>query len=83
MWWMLYIATMLGSGLAQQNATIYTLRPNDWKALNASVNGRLHDDGAPFARACFQLYNGTSSPIDQAACAKIQAGYTDHCEFGV
>lgn len=49
---------------------------SQWHALNTTVSGRLHADGAPFARACFQAADGLSGGPDAAACAAVQAQYT-------
>ena len=49
---------------------------SQWQALNTTVSGRLHADGVPFARACFQAADGLSGSPDAAACAAIQAHYT-------
>jgi hypothetical protein len=52
------------------------ISPSQWQALNTTVSGRLHADGTPFARACFQVAEGLSGGPDAAACAAIQAQYT-------
>jgi len=49
---------------------------SQWQALNTTVSGRLHADGTPFARACFQAADGLSGGLDAAACAAVQAQYT-------
>ena len=49
---------------------------SQWQALNTTVSGRLHADGAPYARACFQAADGLSGGADAAACAAVQAQYT-------
>lgn len=49
---------------------------SQWHALNTTVSGRLHADGTPFARACFQSADGLSGGPDTAACAAVQAQYT-------
>lgn len=49
-----------------------------WLSLNASVSGRLYNDGTPFARACYTNYDGDESggqAADSQACQSIQAGY--------
>ena len=48
-----------------------------WASLNASVGGRLHADGAPFARACFDQYeiDEELSGKNQEACNALQSGY--------
>lgn len=58
------------------HATIGDITSAQWASLNASVGGRLHADGAPYARACFDQYDGDgSSTADQEACQELQAGY--------
>lgn len=52
------------------------ISPTQWQALNTTVSGRLHADGAPFARACFQAADGLSGSADAAACAAVRAQYT-------
>lgn len=49
---------------------------SQWQALNTTVSGKLHADGVPFARACFQAADGLSGGPDAAACAAVQAQYT-------
>ncbi|CAI6297705.1 unnamed protein product [Periconia digitata] len=55
--------------------------PDQWKALNASVDGRLHV-GVPVAEPCFNQYNTTigndivgSQSLDKEACAQVAEGY--------
>jgi hypothetical protein len=48
-----------------------------WASLNTSVGGRLHADGAPYARACFDQYETDEevSGKNQEACNALQSGY--------
>jgi len=62
--------------LSSAAAVASVISPSQWQALNATVSGRLHADGTPFARACFQVAEGLSGGPDAAACAAIQAQYT-------
>jgi hypothetical protein len=49
--------------------------PQQWRALNATVGGRLRA-AAPFALPCFSLYNNRSVPTDASECSAIQANYS-------
>ncbi|KAJ6484528.1 hypothetical protein DFH09DRAFT_1211300 [Mycena vulgaris] len=49
--------------------------PQQWRALNATVGGRLRS-AAPFALPCFSLYNNHSVPTDAGECSAIQANYS-------
>jgi len=62
--------------LSNAATPISAISTSQWLALNTTVNGRLHADGTPFARACFQAAEGLSGGADTAACAAIQAQYT-------
>jgi hypothetical protein len=58
--------------------SLSTIAETQWLSLNASVNGRLYNDGTPFARACFSNYDGDGSGAngaDAQACQSIQTGY--------
>jgi hypothetical protein len=48
-----------------------------WASLSASVGGRLHADGAPYARACFDQYEEDEevSRRNQEECNALQSGY--------
>ncbi|KAJ7679662.1 FAD-binding domain-containing protein [Mycena rosella] len=52
-----------------------TASPTQWRALNATVGGRLRSS-TPFALPCFALYNNQSVPMDLQACSAIQENYT-------
>jgi hypothetical protein len=64
---------------AMMHTTISAISHNQWAALNASVAGRLHADGTPYAKACFDSYQYEGQAItggqDPEACAAVQAGY--------
>ncbi|KAJ7493661.1 hypothetical protein FB451DRAFT_1215052 [Mycena latifolia] len=57
------------------STAIFNVSPAQWRALNATVGGRLYA-AAPFALPCFSLYNNQSVPVDPQACDAIQANYT-------
>ncbi|KAJ7866509.1 FAD-binding domain-containing protein [Mycena leptocephala] len=48
---------------------------SQWQ-LNATVGGRLHA-ATPFALPCFSKFDGQPVEVNQAACAVIQANYTN------
>lgn len=48
---------------------------SQWQ-LNATVGGRLHA-ATPFALPCFSKFDGRLVEVNQAACAVIQANYTN------
>ncbi|KAJ7083921.1 hypothetical protein C8R43DRAFT_939702 [Mycena crocata] len=54
---------------------ILNVTPEQWRALNSTVDGRLHT-ARPFALPCFSMYNNQSVSLDEQACAVIQANYT-------
>ncbi|KAJ7771299.1 FAD-binding domain-containing protein [Mycena maculata] len=54
---------------------ILEVSTDQWRELNASVDGRLHI-ARPFALPCFSLYKNRSVPEDIEACSAIQANYT-------
>lgn len=62
---------------AIQPLDLSTVSATQWSALNVSVGGRLFADGAPFARACFNLHDQQegSHGADPESCASLQAGY--------
>lgn len=62
--------------LSSAATPISAISTPQWLALNATVSGRLHADGAPFARACFQAAEDLSGGFDAAACATVQGQYT-------
>ncbi|KAM5541134.1 hypothetical protein V8D89_005063 [Ganoderma adspersum] len=45
-------------------------------SLNLTVGGRLHS-AVPFEQACFSTHEGQHVDVSSAACATIQANYTD------
>ncbi|KAI1473141.1 FAD-binding domain-containing protein [Daldinia caldariorum] len=45
-----------------------------WKALNISVDGRLHSV-RPFALPCYSFYNGAKVEADEEACAFVRGEY--------
>ena len=47
----------------------------DWKAFNASVQGRLHAL-APLALPCFSQNDGQPVDVDDAACDAVRENYT-------
>jgi hypothetical protein len=55
---------------------ISAINSSQWLELNTTTNGRLHADGVPFARACFEDAEDLSGGYDPATCAAIQAHYT-------
>ncbi|PVF98323.1 FAD-binding domain-containing protein [Serendipita vermifera] len=67
------------TSMAMMHTTISAISHSQWTALNSSVSGRLHADGVPYARACFDSYEyeGQMTPggQDPEACASLQAGY--------
>jgi hypothetical protein len=67
----LVLIARLSSAAAQASL----ISSSEWQALNKTVGGRLHADGTPFARACFQAADGLSGGPDATACAAVQAGY--------
>lgn len=70
------VAATTGATLESQlSASISTITPDQWSALNSTVNGRLYK-AAPFARPCFSRYNGEFTKPDAAQCKAVQAGYT-------
>lgn len=51
----------------------------DWKALNATVGGRLHAAN-PLAESCYSKYQnsfGKFASGDKAACSTIETNYLD------
>lgn len=50
-------------------------RATDWKALNATVGGRLHAT-LPFELPCFSTFNGVPVAADPDACSLVQQNYT-------
>lgn len=49
----------------------------DWKALNATVGGRLHT-AKPLAEPCYSTYKSSSGEFavnDKAACSTTEANY--------
>lgn len=51
----------------------------DWKALNATVGGRLHT-AKPLTEPCYSTYQNSSGEFavsDKAACSIIKASYLD------
>lgn len=57
-------------------STVPSAVPSTLNNLNATVGGRLKA-AIPFESPCFSTVQGHSVPIDPAACAEIQASYTD------
>lgn len=53
---------------------IKCITEKQWNALNSSVGGRLHA-GYPFAKPCYGLYNGKSSPPNANQCSSVEEGY--------
>ncbi|GJE86542.1 FAD-binding oxidoreductase [Phanerochaete sordida] len=49
---------------------------SEWTALNASIGGQLRLS-TPFELPCFASFEGHALPPDSAACAAVQANYTD------
>ena len=72
----IFICLALMAGLSSAATPASFIDSSQWQALNTTVSGRLHADGAPFARACFQAADGVSGGPDAAACAAVQAQYT-------
>lgn len=60
---------VLGAGLAS------ALNLDDWKAFNASIDGRLQQN-LPMALPCFRLYNNLPHAVDVEACARVTENYT-------
>lgn len=51
----------------------------DWKALNATVSGRLHT-AKPLAEPCYSTYQNSSGEFavsDKATCSIIKVSYLD------
>ena len=49
---------------------------NAFDILNVTVGGRLHA-ALPFERACFSTVEGKHVNVSEAACAALQANYTN------
>ena len=49
---------------------------NAFNLLNVTVGGRLHT-ALPFERACFSIVEGKHVNVSEAACATLQANYTN------
>ena len=49
---------------------------NAFDLLNVTVGGRLHT-ALPFERACFSIVEGKHVNVSEAACAALQANYTN------
>ena len=71
--------------LGSQRYTPYTelasIAPDVWSALNVTLEGRLHSDGTPYSRPCFdsyelQLQDGNEDVTQQQEeCKARQKGY--------
>ncbi|KAF8586167.1 FAD-binding domain-containing protein [Ramaria rubella] len=55
---------------------IYTITPDQWAALNTSVEGRLFA-GVPFAKPCFSMFEGREVGVDGEGCEGVQRGYAN------
>lgn len=51
---------------------IFRVSDAQWATLNASVTGRLRNNGRPFAAPCY--HGGTNS----TGCSEVRQGYQDH-----
>ncbi|KAJ7105710.1 hypothetical protein C8R44DRAFT_886636 [Mycena epipterygia] len=60
---------------AISSTPIFNVSPEQWRALNTTVGGRLHT-AKPFALPCFSVYQNHSVQVDEQACNVIQANYT-------
>ena len=49
---------------------IHKIKPREWAALNASVEGRLYA-GRPMGFPCYTSYNGILKTPDTVACAEV------------
>ncbi|KAJ7461116.1 hypothetical protein FB451DRAFT_1269005 [Mycena latifolia] len=67
----LFVSLLTGAS----STAIFNVSPAQWRALNATVGGRLFA-AAPFALPCFSLYNNQNVSVDPQACSAIQANYT-------
>jgi hypothetical protein len=80
---------ILGGHRRTSHTALASIAQDQWVALNASVEGRLHADGAPFSRPCFDSYelqfegehksSGNEAGSEQKApskeCQARQKGY--------
>lgn len=66
-------------GHIRLHGTVYAISPTsqEWKKLNESVQGRLHE-GVPFARPCFFAAPGLPGVADRTECGAIINGYSNH-----
>ncbi|KAF9053278.1 FAD-binding domain-containing protein [Panaeolus papilionaceus] len=51
--------------------------PNEWAALNATVQGRL-GVGQPWPKPCYSMYNGNLVAPDPTECQFVQNNYFNH-----
>ncbi|KAJ7105713.1 FAD-binding domain-containing protein [Mycena epipterygia] len=65
----------LAAAVSGSSTPILNVSPDQWRALNASVGGRLHV-ATPFALPCFSLYQNRTVAVDVEACNAIKANYT-------
>lgn len=66
----------LASPLAGRASTpISEITPSQWRALNATVGGRLFS-ATPVAKPCYSYYNGVFTAPDLQQCTAVQNGYT-------
>ncbi len=68
----------LALSLSPRNTTVQSTQQllTAYQLLNATVGGRLRS-AVPLEKPCFSSYEGKASAADPAACAAVQANYTD------
>jgi hypothetical protein len=62
--------------LGQAQTPISAVVPGALRLLNATVQGRLHA-ALPYSAPCYSTVNGVNVGRDDAACAAVEAGYTN------
>jgi hypothetical protein len=62
--------------LGQAQTPISAVVPGALQLLNATVQGRLHA-ALPYSAPCYSTVNGVNVGRDDAACAAVEAGYTN------
>ncbi|KAJ7580103.1 FAD-binding domain-containing protein [Mycena floridula] len=73
----MFRGTALAILISASTVTGYSVAPDKWLALNATVQGRL-SHGIPFARPCFQqAAPGTLGNFSTEGCATVTETYLD------
>jgi hypothetical protein len=82
----LSILLLAGSGVnghhvtsSQHSCHAANISTADWKALNATVGGRLHAAN-PLAEACYSNYKNSFGEFaigNKASCSTVEANYLD------